>query len=193
MKFKYLFISLIYLLFSSFSQGSDIKPIIDGDKNSKINLIIYESMTCPSCANFHQNIFPDLKKEFIDTGKVNIEFRNFPLDLAALNASKLAHCKNDGRSDILHYLYNGQKKWAKGKNILEVNNNIKKIFENTSYNIDFEKCINNKEIEDFILEERISGHKLYNIEGTPTLVINGKKFGKKLNYKNLKKTLKKML
>ena len=193
MKFKYLFISLIFLFFSSFSQSSDIKPIIDGDKNSKINLIIYESMTCPSCANFHQNIFPDLKKEFIDTGKVNIEFRNFPLDLAALNASKLAHCKNDGRSDILHYLYNGQKKWAKGKNILEVNNNLKKIFENTSYNIDFEECINNKKIEDFILEERISGHKLFKIEGTPTMVINGKKFDKKLNYKNLKKTLKKML
>ena len=94
--------------------------------NFKINLIIYESLTCPSCAKFHKDIYPKLKKEFIDKGIINIEFKNFPLDLAALNASKLAHCMNDGDSKILHYLYYNQKSWAKGKNILEVNNNLKK-------------------------------------------------------------------
>ena len=193
MKKNLIHILVIYFLITSFTHSSEILPIIDGKKNSKINLIIYESMTCPSCANFHQNIFPDLKKEFIDTGEVNIEFRNFPLDLAALNASKLAHCKNNGNSDILHFLYNEQKKWAKGNNILDVNKNLKNLINKSSFNLNFENCINNKKIEDFILEERINGHKKFKIEGTPTLIINGKKFDKKLNYKNLKKTLKKMI
>ena len=61
------------------------------------------------------------------------------------------------------------------------------------FNLDFEKCVNNKNLEDHILEERIDGAKKYNIQSTPTLIINDKKFDKKLNYKNLKKTLEKMI
>ena len=115
------------------------------------------------------------------------------MDLAALNASKLAHCKNDGNSNILHYLYINQKSWAKGNNILDVNNNLKTILKNSNFEIDFEKCLNNKKIEDFVLEERISGHKKYKIEGTPTLIINEEKFDKPINFKNIKKIIEKMI
>ena len=191
---KKIFYTLIFLFVSfSSSFSSDIIHIVDGKKDAKIRLIIYESLTCPSCANFHKDVYPELKKKYIDTGIVNIEFRNFPLDLAALNASKLAHCKNDGNSNILHYLYINQKSWAKGNNILDVNNNLKTILKNSNFEIDFEKCINNKKIEDFVLEERISGHKKYKIEGTPTLIINEEKFDKPINFKNIKKIIEKMI
>ena len=83
---------------------SKIKAIYEGNVDAKISLIIYESLTCGHCASFHEDIYPILKKDFIDTGLAKIEFRNFPLDLAALNASKIAHCKNDGKSNILHFL-----------------------------------------------------------------------------------------
>ena len=190
-----IFYILIYLLFISLNplNAKDILPIIEGDKNSKINLVIYESLTCSHCGEFHRNVYPKLKEEFIDKGIVNIEFRNFPLDLAALNASKIAHCKNDGLSNTLHFLYQNQERWVKGNNILEVNNNLMKLLEIEEININFEKCVNDKKIENFILEERIDGSKKYEIEATPTLIINEKKFDKQLNYKNLKKTLKKML
>ena len=59
--------------------------------------------------------------------------------------------------------------------------------------MDFETCVQNKDLEDFILEERIEGTKKYDIQSTPTLIINEKKFDKTLNYKNLKKYLKKMI
>ncbi len=190
---KILFIITIFFISQTNSFSNEIVHIIDGNKDAKINLIIYESLTCPSCAKFHKDIYPKLKKEFIDKGIVNIEFKNFPLDLAALNASKLAHCMNDGDSKILHYLYYNQKSWAKGKNILEVNNNLKKTLENSNFKINFEECINNKKIEDFVLEERIDGHKKYKIEGTPTLIINGEKFDKTINFKNIKKIIKKMI
>ena len=64
-----------------------INPIYEGNPDAKIELIIYESLTCGHCADFHKNVYPDLKKNFIDKGLANIEFRSFPLDMAALNAS----------------------------------------------------------------------------------------------------------
>ena len=175
------------------SYASEILPIKEGDNSSKIKLIIYESLTCSHCANFHNEVYPELKKEFIDTGLASIEFRNFPLDLAALNASKLAHCKNNGSSELLHFLYKNQTRWIKGNNIIDLNNNLKKIMNESGIALDFESCVNNKKIEDFILEERIDGSKKYSIDSTPTLIINGEKFDKKLNFKNLEKILKKMI
>ena len=122
-----------------------------------------------------------------------IEFRSFPLDLAALNASKIAHCKNDGKSDILHFLYANQSKWVKGKTIEELNLNLKKIVDKENFEINFNECINNKTAEDHILQDRINGVKNYDVNSTPALIINDKKFDKTINYKNLKKTLEKML
>ena len=193
MKKIIIFISIFCSFIGNVTYSKEILSIIEGNADAKIKLIIYESMTCPSCANFHQNIFPDLKKEFIDTGEVNIEFRNFPLDLAALNASKLAHCKNDGKSEILHFLFNKQNDWVKGNNILDINNNLKSLIDEQKFDLNFENCLNEKKIEDFILEERIDGHKKFDIKATPTLIINDKKFDKTLNFKNIKKRLKKMI
>ena len=79
-----------------------IKRISEGQQNAKITIIAYESLTCSHCADFHKNVYPELKKEFIDTGLVRIEFRHFPLDLAALNASKITQCINDGNSNLMH-------------------------------------------------------------------------------------------
>ncbi len=188
-----IFIFLIFISLQNNSYADEILPIREGDNSSKIKLIIYESLTCSHCANFHNEVYPELKEEFIDTGIASIEFRNFPLDLAALNASKLAHCKNNGSSDVLHFLYKNQTKWVKGNNIIDLNNNLKKIMSENSFSLNFENCINNKKIEDFILEERIDGSKKFNIDSTPTLIINEEKFDKKLNFKNLKKILKKMI
>ena len=75
----------------------------------------------------------------------------------------------------------------------ELNSHLKKIIENNNFGLNFEKCINNKNVEDHILEDRVEGVKKFKIEATPTLIINNKKFDKPLNYKNLKKTLKKLI
>ena len=193
MKKKLLLISFILFFVTSSFSNEKIISIYDGNPDSKIKLIIYESLTCSHCADFHKNVYPDLKKNFVDKGHIVIEFRSFPLDLAALNASKIAHCKNDGKSDILHFLFINQKKWAKGEKIEDINSNLKKILDLKKYKIDFDKCINNKAIEDHILEDRIEAVKKFELNATPTLIINEKKFDKPLNYKNIKKTLEKMI
>ena len=193
MKKIIIFIAVFYSFVGNVSYSREILPIIEGSVDAKIKLIIYESMTCSHCADFHKNVYPKLKEEFIDAGYISLEFRNFPLDLAALNASKLAHCKNDGKSEILHFLFNKQNDWVKGNNILDINNNLKDLINKRKFDLNFESCLNDKGIEDFILEERIDGHKKFDIKATPTLIINDKKFDKTLNFKNIKKILKKMI
>ena len=179
--------------FLPLSLKAEIKTISEGSVDAKIKLIVFESLTCSHCANFHKNVYPSLKKDFIDKGLIYIEFKNFPLDMAAMNASKIAHCRNDGDSDILHYLFDNQSQWLRGNTIEELNQNIKKFIENSSFNLDIDSCLNNKKVEDHILEDRIEGAKTFKIEGTPTLIINGEKFDNPTNYKKLKKFLEKLI
>ena len=186
-----LFLILIFGL--STSANAEIKRIVSGNQNAKITIIAYESLTCSHCANFHKDVYPSLKKDFIDTGLVKIEFRHFPLDIAALNASKISLCKQDQSLEILEKLYSNQQAWIKGKEIEDVNNNLKEFLKNAGFDIDFEKCINNKEIEDYVLNDRIEGTKNFKVNSTPTIIINNEKFEKSLNYKNLKKTLEKLI
>ena len=193
MKNKILVLLLYFFLNHSVIADEKIKPIIEGNKNAKVKIIVYESLTCSHCANFHKNVYPNLKDEFLDKGLVSIEFRNFPLDIAALNASKLAHCKNDGKVNILHFLYLKQEDWIKGNTIEKVNSNLKDIIKDQNFNLNFDNCITDKNIEDHILEDRIEGAKKFKINATPTIIINDKKFEKALNFKNLKKALEKLI
>ena len=167
--------------------------IVSGDEKAKITIIAYESLTCSHCASFHKDVYPQLKKEYIDTGMVKIEFRHFPLDVAAFNASKISQCNQNESLRILESLYLNQQSWIKGSTVEEVNDNLKKFLKSEGFNLDFEKCINNKEIEDFVLNDRIEGTKNFKVNATPTIIINNEKFEKTLNYKNLKKTLEKLI
>ena len=189
---KNLFALFLFLLFSTIS-NAEVKRISSGQENAKITIIIYESLTCSHCADFHINVYPQLKKDYIDTGLAKIEFRHFPLDIAALNASKISQCNPDQSLKILESLYANQQTWVKGNTIDYINDNLKKFLKSKEFKIDFDKCINNKEIEDFVLNDRIKGTKDFKINATPTIIINNKKFEKSLNYKNLKKSLEKLI
>ena len=178
-------------LFAEDSQS--IKRISVGEKNAKITIIAYESLTCGHCADFHKNVYPSLKKDFIEKGLVRIEFRHFPLDIAAFNASKIGQCNNDGNADVLNILFSGQKKWARGKTPEEATKYLKKFLEDEGVTLDFEKCLADKAIEDYVLNDRIEGVKKFKVNATPTIIINDKKFEKALNYKNLKKYLEKLI
>ena len=192
---KKILIKLLFLFFICFPVNSEIKilPIIEGNIDAKIKIIIFESLTCGHCADFHKDVYPELKENYIDTGLASIEFKSFPLDIAALNASKVAHCKNNGKSEILHFLFDKQSKWAKGNSIEEFNENLKKVLDGQKFDIDFNKCIDNKKIEDYVLENRIEGLKKFKINANHTIIINGEKFNKPLNFKNLKKFLEKLI
>ena len=190
---KIILISILFFLGSLNAQTEEIKRILVGDKSAKISIIAFESLTCSHCANFHKDVYPLLKKEYLDTGLAKIEFRHFPLDIAAFNASKVSQCKNDGNPEIMESLYANQQKWVRGNTVEEANLNLQKFLISQGYNVDFENCINNKQIEDFVLNDRIDGVKNFKVNATPTIIINNEKFEKTLNYKNLKKALEKLI
>jgi len=189
-KLLFIFIAIFGLFNSS---SAETIRITSGKENARITIIAYESLTCSHCADFHKKIYPQLKKDFIDPGLVKIEFRHFPLDAAAFNASKIAQCNQLQSLEILESLYANQQEWVKGKTVIELNENLKKFINKEGYKIDFEKCINDKKIEDFVLNDRVEGAKKYKVNSTPTIIINNKKFDKSLNYKNLKKSLEKLI
>ena len=185
----------ITIFFSTITivNADDMKRIVVGNEDAKITIIAFESLTCSYCANFHKDVYPQLKKDYLDTGLAKIEFRHFPLDIAAFNAAKISQCKNDGDSKILNSLYANQQKWVKGSSAEEANKNLEKFLNNEGFDVDFKTCLNNQEIEDFVLNDRIDGVKNYKVNSTPTIIINDEKFEKTLNYKNLKKALEKLI
>ena len=190
---KKIFLILILFLGSTAYANAEIKRIVSGKLNAKITIIAYESLTCSHCADFHKNVYPQLKRDYLDTGLAKIEFRHFPLDIAAFNASKISQCKENKSLEILESLYSGQQEWVRGNTVEQVNENLKEFIKKEGFEIDFEKCINDKKIEDFILNDRIEGAKNFKVNATPTIIINNEKFEKSLNYKNLKKTLEKLI
>ena len=190
---KIIFLSLIFFTTVLNVQAEEIKRITVGNKDAKITIIAFESLTCSHCANFHKNVYPQLKEEYLDTGLAKIEFRHFPLDIAAFNASKIAQCKSDEGLKILNSLYSNQQEWVRGNTVEEINDNLKKFIKNQGFEVNFEKCINDKKIEDYVLNDRIEGTKKFKVNATPTIIINDEKFDKTLNYKNLKKSLEKLI
>ena len=185
---------LIFIFFGITTNiNADTNRLVSGEIDAKITIIAYESLTCSHCASFHKDIYPQLKKDFLDTGLAKIEFRHFPLDIAAFNAAKIAQCNYDQGLEILESLYSNQQEWVRGSSIEEVNDNLKNFIEKEGFKINFEKCINNKNIEDFVLNDRVEGVKNFKVNATPTIIINNKKFEKSLNYKNLKKILEKLI
>ena len=106
---KILFISF-FMLFSSFSYSQNNDEIFIGNKNAKIEIKIYSSFTCPHCANFHKNTYPKLVEEYVKKDLVKITFMDFPLDIAALNASKIVRCSTKESSILLiDEIYKNQK------------------------------------------------------------------------------------
>ena len=193
MKKKIAVFLIMFFYFESVLADTKIKPLHEGNVDAKVSIIVYESLTCSHCAEFHKEVYPKLKKDFIDNGLAKIEFRSFPLDLAAFNASKIAHCKNDGKTDLLHFLYENQKKWVRGETIEDINKHLKNIVLENEKGLDFEGCLIDKSIEDHVLNDRIEGVKKFKVNSTPTIIINNKKFDKALTYKNLKNFIEKLI
>ena len=167
-----------------------------GNKNAKVTIKVFSSLTCPHCAHFHGKIFKELKKEFIDTNIVRFEHHGFPLDLAALNAEKIIGCINKTKTRLkyLNEVYEKQSIWAVGSDINKINSNLIKIAKNYDLNDDkVISCLNDEKLEEEILSNRINTHKKYSIKSTPTIFINEKKYEGNHEYKNFKKAIEKFL
>ena len=193
----FFFFILTLILINNIEVNSSEKNITSiGSEKAKVTVKVFSSLSCPHCATFHGKIFPKLKEEFIDTNFVKFEHHSFPLDLQALSAEKVLKCfeNNQKRFEFLNHIYKNQEAWYRGKDINSINTKIAKIAENYNLNSDkINTCLNNKALEDEILNERINGNKNYSITSTPTIFINEKKYEGKYNYNDFRKAIKKLL
>jgi len=192
-----IFIILIFLSVKSFADDSNsIKnEITIGSNEALVKIKILSSLTCPHCANFHIKVLPEIKKKYVDTGKVQIIFIDFPLDQAAFNASKLLHCLEKKKQiNFLDNIYENQHEWTTGSNISDINNNLKEIFKKLeSSDGKFDKCLIDEKISDKILNGRIEANQKYSINATPTIIINEKKLEGSTSFENIKKKIEKII
>ena len=190
------FYKVIFFILLTFSVNAENKILEIGDPSAKITVKVFSSLTCPHCANFHENIFESLKKEYIDKDLVRFEHHSFPLDLAALNAEIIIRCIVDTNKkfQLLSEIYKKQNKWAVGSDINVINESIKKIgLDFGLSNIKMDNCLKNESVQDQILNERIEAQKKYKIQSTPSIFINDKKYKGEHKYEPFKKTIEKLL
>lgn len=145
-----------------------------GNEDAAIQVLEYYSLTCPHCSNFYENIFPGIKKDYIDTGKVKWIKRGFITDSHAFSGSMLMACvERDDRERYLNILLTKQSNWAYQKDSIEILRNIAALGGMSSK--DFSKCMTNKENESAIKDISIKAQNNLNISATPVFFINQKK------------------
>ena len=193
-KFIFSFVILILLCFKNI-YAKELNILSKGEETAKVTIKIFSSLTCPYCADFHLNILKNLEKDFLKNKTLKIEHHAFPLDLAALNAEKIVRCGNNMNTKfkLLDTIYEKQKQWAVGTDIDKINDSLLAI--GKSLNLEENKlksCLADEGLQDEILNERINAQKKYNIDSTPTIYINEKKYKGKFDFVSIKKYIEKI-
>ena len=148
-----------------------------GSADAPVTVIEYASVTCPHCATFHESVFPDIKEKYVDTGKVRFVFREFPTAPAELSVvgSMLARCAADKGGDdayflVLGSLFKTQDKWIYG----DTREELMKIGAQAGLDAEaFDACVRRQELVDLINETVTEGRDRYDINSTPSFIVNG--------------------
>lgn len=143
-----------------------------GDADAPVTIIEYASLTCPHCAAFHGGALKDLKTRYIDTGKAKLIYRDFPLDQSALMASLMARCSGEDRYfGFIDILFRSQSNWSRSR---DPKRSLMQIGRLGGMGADeLEACFANEELQDGILTMRQEGTQVFNVQSTPSFVING--------------------
>ena len=152
-----------------------LPDLVLGKADAPVTIVEYASMTCGHCANFHNTVFPEIKKKYIDTGKARLILREFPLDNLAAAASMLARCTTPDKAyDLVGQLFKEQDAWAFGKG-----NPVPALFkavEGSGFTKEaFDKCLTDQKLLDNITATRDRAGKSFGVSSTPTFFVNGKR------------------
>jgi protein-disulfide isomerase len=156
-----------------------------GDANAPITVIEYASMTCPHCAHFSMTTFPELKKRYIDTGKVRFIFREFPLDRLALAGFVLARCVSpDKYFPVIETLFAQQRDWVVQKPLQPLLAIFKQVGMNEQT---FNSCLDNQQLAEGIDKVRSQAAEKFGVNSTPTFFVNGKRVNGALTIEEMEK------
>jgi protein-disulfide isomerase len=145
-----------------------------GNPEAPITIVEYASLTCPHCAHFANDVLPEIKKEWIDTGKAKLVLRDFPLDEPALRAAMIARCASPERYyAFADTFFAAQEKWVRSGDYREALARLAKL--GGMGQAEFDTCINNTELENKIVEGRLRATQELEVSSTPTFFVNGSK------------------
>ena len=186
-----LVLSALFLLGGQARAASDKPWGIDevlGKPTAPITVIEYSSLTCPHCAKFHTDTFPQVKKDWIDAGKVKYIVRDFPWDPMAQAAAMIAHCSGDRYFTFVDTFFHSQSNWLRASDPLAALKGIARLGGMPSEDVD--KCLQNAQLLQEINARKDDGEKVYSVDSTPTFIINGKAVSGDKDYDTFAKLLK---
>ena len=168
------------MLFSACSEAEPLpteealKDHVLGDANAPVTLIEYSSLTCPHCADFHAKTLPAIKKNYIDTGKVKMIVRDFPLDGPAYAAAMMARCgKPEQRNKFIDVLFANQEGWTRTADPKAALARIGKL--GGLSQADFDRCTNDKALFEGIQKLQLEAQSKYDVNATPTFIVTNSK------------------
>nr|WP_240790476.1 DsbA family protein [Rhodobacter sp. SY28-1] len=158
-----------------------------GSADAKVKIVEYASFTCPHCANFHATTFKDLKRDYIDTGKVHFTLREVYFDRYGLWAALIARCGGEMKYFGIHdMLFDKQTEWAASENPQQVVENLKTIGRAAGLeDAAMDACLNDTANAEALIKQFQTNFEADGVEGTPTLFINGAKHGN-MGFEDLK-------
>ena len=163
-------------VFSENNKENIYLDMVKGNSDAKVTIVEYASFTCPHCATFHKEIFPQLREQYIDTGKVKFIYREVYFDAPGLWGGLLARCVSPKKYfGVVDLLYKKQSKWASGSTEKEILNELFSIGRQIGMEDEqINKCMQNKEKSLKMIDAYLENSKIDKISSTPSLVINGK-------------------
>jgi protein-disulfide isomerase len=174
-------------------QSGDVTQVGDdehvlGDPGAPITIIEYSSLTCPHCASFHQDTLPQLKEEWIETGKAKLVYRHYPLDRLALAGALVANCfEGDRFFAVMDMMFAQQRQWARSDNPGQA---LQKIASQAGMDNDtFNQCISDQQEAKQILDRQQVGRDQAEVQSTPTFLIDGEKLEGAQPYAEFEKAL----
>lgn len=157
-----------------------------GKEDAPLTIVEYSALNCPHCAHFHKTVFPKLKEKYIDTGQVKLIFRHFPIDHKAFTAALvIASIPTDRRIKFLNEVFENQDKYFGQDSDLKLSQlaGIKEV--------EFKACIANQELQNQVLNQRLTAEKNYQVDGAPTFFLEGIKYPGTLPLEEVDKALSK--
>lgn len=155
-----------------------------GRADAPVTIVEYASFTCSHCARFHADIVPGLKKTYIDTGKARLVFRDFPLDRIAFAASVVARCSAGNRYfGFVDLLFKEQPRWVGAQNPMAALGGLAMLAGVSKKKL--ETCTQDEKLQKAVLQQRLTGSQKYKVDSTPTLIVNGAKYGGDLTLEQL--------
>lgn len=153
--------------------AADLGELVLGNANAPVMMIEYASLSCDHCGAFHRETLPALKERYIDTGKVKLVFRDFPLEPNALRAAMIARCAGpERRYNFIAAFFDHQEGWSHSNDPLAALKQLSKLGGLSEADID--ACLANSQVEEAVLQSRLTGQNTFSIQSTPTFIINGK-------------------